>query len=88
VKLLLKAKADVKMQGKDGGIDLGVAVNRNKELAKQLLNAKSDVQAQSKDGELALGVVVNGDTELAKQLLDAEMSRCKRKMEGLCRVLL
>jgi hypothetical protein len=39
---LLEAKGDVKLQGKDGGVALRVAVNGDMELAKQLQGAKTD----------------------------------------------
>ena len=35
----LDTKTDIKVQGKDGGIVVGIGVNRNIELVKQLLDA-------------------------------------------------
>ena len=50
MKLLLEAKADVNVQGKDGGTALRVAANMDTELVKQLLDAKMDVNIQDEDG--------------------------------------
>jgi hypothetical protein len=67
---LVKAKRNVKVQGKDAGIALRIAVNKDMELAKQLLEAKAEVQ--DSDGGVALVIGMNRDMELGQLLLEAK----------------
>jgi hypothetical protein len=60
----MKAKTEIKMQDKDGGIGVSVAVNKDMKLVKQLINAKTEINVQENSEEFGMIMNMNRDIEL------------------------